>query len=490
MDATAHGEIILTAVIGGRGSTKALDYAATHLTPEHFEDPRQVQLFILLTRYALQTHGIMTRPALEDLLRHRKAGSRLALAEYYSAVAGMLLPARHQFLHSVGELLTLAAERETGSALATARTILTDPEGVRLDDKTVLSGHEDARSWLLAEMARIEQSLRKSDSPEGDAHDDADDVLAAYAAAKDLQMRGEAPGVLFGVPALDAFIGSGIGPGEMGIILAGTTIGKSRLCVQHAWHASVVQRKHVVYFTTETLRPQICRNLIARHSVLPQFGITGRAGLPGLDSKDIRAGTLSASEESALDVVIKDFKTGDYGRLRVVQMPEHCTVSGLASRFAAIERAFPPDLVIADYLQLFEPDRRSRENREFENLSGILKSFKRWCATARGGRGVAAETPWQVNLGGRQNLRSSGSYVLEDSSGTQEAARTPDIVLALEDREKDTTAGRRVEMDLSALKVRDGPRGKKFPIEADYATCCFRERGTAEAELELDGMPE
>jgi hypothetical protein len=213
---------------------QALDYASSHLTPEHFEDPRQSHLFILLSRYALQTHGIMTRQALEDLLRNVKAGSRLAMAEYYSAVAGKLLPKRHEFLHSASQLLILAAERETGSVLATARTILTDPDGVRIDDHTVLRGHEDARSWLLAEMARIEQGLQVSESPEGDAHDDADDVLARYAAAKDLRMRGEAPGVLFGIPALDAFIEGGVGPGEMAVILAGTTIGKSRFCIQKA----------------------------------------------------------------------------------------------------------------------------------------------------------------------------------------------------------------------------------------------------------------
>lgn len=485
MDATAHGELILTAIIGGRGSMHALDYASTHLTPEHFEDPRQAQLFILLSRYALQTHGIMTRQALEDLLRNRKAGTRLAMAEYYSAVAGKLLPKRHEFLHSASQLLTLAAERETGSVLATARTILTDPDGVRTDDGTVLQGHEAARSWLLAEMARIEQGLQVAESPEGDAHDDADDVLARYAAAKDLRMRGEAPGVLFGIPPLDAFIEGGVGPGEMAVILAGTTIGKSRFCIQKAWHASVVQGKHVVYFTTETLRPDICRSLVARHSMLPQFGLER-----GLNARQLRAGSLSGAEESALDMVIKDFKTGDYGRLRVVQMPEHCTMSALAARFAAIERSFPPDEVFADYLQLFEPERRGREDKEYVSQASILKRAERWCASARRGRGVSFITPWQVNRTGRQNLRSSGGYSLEDSAGTQEAANTPDIVLALEDREQDTSGGRRVPLELSVMKVRDGPRGRKFPIEADYATCCFRERSTAEAELDLEGVPE
>ena len=145
--------------------------------------------------------------------------------------------------------------------------------------------------------------------------------------------------------------------------------------------------------------------------------------------------------------------------------------------------------MFADYLQLFEPERRSREDKEYVSQASILKRAERWCASARRGRGVSFITPWQVNRTGRQNLRTSGGYSLEDSAGTQEAANTPDIVLALEDKEQDTSGGRRVPLELSVMKVRDGPRGRRFPVEVDYATCRFAERSTGEAELELDGMP-
>jgi replicative DNA helicase len=492
MDATAHGEVVLSAIIGGSGSAKALDYASTRLSPGHFDDPRQQKLFTLLTRYQLQTHGIMTRTALEDLLRGRAAGTRLALVEYYDALA-KVIPKRHEFLHSVDQLRILAAEGETLSVFTVGAKIMREPDGVRLDEHTVLVGHEDARAYVLGELARIEADLLMAESPEGDAHDDADDVLAAYARAKDLHMRGEAPGVLFGVASLDRFIEGGVAPGEMALIRAGTTIGKSRFCVQHAWHTSVVQGKHVVYFTTETSRPQICTNLIARHSRLPQFeemlaaARRGRFndGDLGLNARKIRAGRLTTAEEAVLDLVIKDFKTGDYGRLRVVQMPEHCTMSALAGRFSAIEKAFSPELVIADYLQLFEPERRTRESKEWESQAGILKRAERWCGAARKGRGVAFVTPWQVNRGGRSNLRTSGKYTLEDSAGTQEASNTPDIVLDLLDREEDTSAGRRVPLVVAVMKVRDGPRGRQFDISADYATCYFTDREQP-AEIDLD----
>jgi replicative DNA helicase len=471
MDAAAHGGTVLSAIVGGRGSMKALDIASTRLTMEHFEDPRQGKLFALLVRYALANHGIMTRAALEDVLRNSKAGSRLEMAEYYSALAKSI-PARHEFLHAVEMLRVLHAERATFSVLTTGAEIIRSQEGVRIDDRTVLCGHEDARSFVLEALARIERDLNLAESPEGDAHDGADSILEAYARAKDLQMRGEAPGILFGIGALDRFIEGGLGNGEMAVLRAGTTIGKSRFCVQWAWHASVVQHKNVVYFTTETLKHQIDTNLVARHSRLPQFGLE-----QGLNARKIRAGRLSREEEAALDAVVKDFKLGDYGRLRTVQMPEHCTVAGMSARFAAIEKAFGPEFVVADYLQLFEPERRGRESKEYENQSGILKSAGRWCQSARNGAGVPFVTPWQVNRRGRENLRANGGYTLEDSSGTQEASNTPDLVLDLMDKEKDTSLGRRVPLELVAAKVRDGARGHAVPLEVDYATCYFAERG-------------
>ncbi len=160
-------------------------------------------------------------------------------------------------------------------------------------------------------------------------------------------------------------------------------------------------------------------------------------------------------------------------------------MTALASRYAAIEKMFTPDLVIADYLQLFEPEKRSRDARDFENLAGILKKAERWCGTCSNGRGVAFGTPWQVNRTGRANLRASGGYTLEDSGGSQEASNTPDLVLDLLDREEDTSNGRRAPLEIQVKKSRGGPRGKRFPVEADYATCYFTERDLGDAEMEM-----
>lgn len=478
--AQQHADIVLAAVIGGTGSTKALDFIFTKLAVEHFPDKRQQDLLKLLRNYAAQTHGIMDRAALEDFLRDKAPGSRLDLVAYYDLLAAAPMPTKDQFKHSVGQLAELAADRDTGDVLAAGLEILR--HGVKDNRGAELRGHADARLYVSARLAEVERDLHLSDSPEGDARDDADDVLVSYARAKALRASGQVPGVLFGIPALDGFLEGGITPGEMGVILGWTTVGKSRLCVQQAWDAAVEQGKNVVYFTTETLRPDICRALVSRHSRLPKFGLA-----EGLNDRKIRAGALSAAEERALAAVIDDFKTGPYGRLRVVQMPEHCTMSGLAGRFDAISRMFTPDLVFADYLQLFIPERQRRDGSEREDQSGILKSAKRWCASCLNGKGVPFITPWQVNKAGRMSMKASGGYGLEDASNTTEAAKTPDLVLSLVD-EEDTSGGRNAPLIAVVLKNRGGPRGKRFPLLADYATCWFHDRDEPdEVDLELEG---
>jgi hypothetical protein len=85
-------------------------------------------------------------------------------------------------------------------------------------------------------------------------------------------------------------------------------------------------------------------------------------------------------------------------------------------------------------------------------------------------------------------MKSSGGYSLEDASETTEAAKTPDVVLALADREEDTSGGRSAPLELTALKVRDGPRGRRIYLTADYATSYFYGREEPDAAvLELEG---
>ena len=438
------------------------------LTPEHFADPVQMKLFILLCRYADATGGIPTRDGLADMLRGEPSGTPLRYGEAYDALAARA-PELHAFKHSVAQLRELAADRKTEEAFAQGTAILRN--GARLADGTELRGHADARAWVLAALAEAERVGGAALTPEGNALREGDDVLDVYAKTKALRLAGHMPGIRFGLPRLDAFLGSGLLPGEMALVFASTTLGKSSLCVQCGWHNAVMEGKNVVFFTTEQLRTALRIKIVARHSRLPKFGLAR-----GLNSADIRAGRLTEEEERIFAWVLDDLKTGDYGLLNVVQMPEVATVSGMAARYASVRRQHKVDLAVVDYFQLFTPDVRNREARQHENQSGIVKAAAGWCRSVDDGAGVPLISPWQVNGQGVDSQKSTGRVSLDHAADTKEAARTPGVVLALTAPEEDASGGRNAQLVLEVLKNRDGGRNRRFDLTADYATSYFGDR--------------
>jgi replicative DNA helicase len=475
VEATGHGKVVLSAIVGGTGSVRALNWAASQIGPEHFTDKVQQLLFTLLLRYYGEHGGIISAAALEDLLRDQAPGTALMYGEAYAALAARM-PEKHQFLHSVSQLRDLASRRLTDETLATAALIMR--QEVLLDDGRKLYGDKDAREYALAGFADAERAAGAQDSPEGDVRTEGDDILAAYAQAKEMQRTGKVAGVQFGLPELDGYLDGGLDNGEMAILVAGTSYGKSSLCAQAAWYNAVECGKNVLMFTTEQHRSSARLKIVTRHSKHPKFGLPR-----GLDAAAVRAGRLSPEEERVLAWVVGDLKTGGYGEIQVVQMPEQCSISVMASRAAAVARRTPPDFVVVDYLQQFEPDRRSRESRLVEDQSGIVKAGKRWATSFLRGRGVPLLSPWQVNKAGADRMRAGGDFELDDLSQTREASMTPGLVLSLTSREEDTTRGRAAPLELKVLKNRDGPRGRKFQLTADYATSCFTDREDLASDL-------
>lgn len=466
---------MLARVLAGGGDLKALDYAGARIDDlDYFTDRAQRMLFEFLTRYAGDHGGICSRDALFDLMRAQRPGSAQRMAEFYDKLAASR-PEEHEFKFSLAQLRELSAHRYTAEGLAQGMAILNPRPGEEIiDEKTKepLVGHKDARAHVLEVFARAERASGAL-TPEGNVITEGDAVLSEYARAKELRLAGHTPGIRWGLPALDDYLGSGLGPGEMALVAATTTAGKSTLCVQCGWFNAVMEGKNVVFFTTEQLRPALRSKIVARHSMLPKFGLPR-----GIDDSDIRAGRLNGDGEKALAWVLDDLKTGDYGQLNVVQLPEVATVSGMAARYASIRRQYPVDLAIADYLQLFTPERIKRDSRANEDQAGIVKAAAGWCRSVDDGEGVPFISPWQVNGDGAASMRSNGKFVLDQHmSETKEAAKTPGLVLALLNPDEDNSRGRRAPVLVNVMKNRAGRRGNNFELYADYATCCFTERG-------------
>jgi len=236
-----------------------------------------------------------------------------------------------------------------------------------------------------------------------------------------------------------------------------------------------------VFFTSETLRPQVRIKILARHSRMDKFGLP-----QGLNSADIKAGRLTPSGEQALAAVTADFARTS-GGIYIAQLPKGSTVDDVSARLERITRARTADLCIIDYLQLMSSG--VRRQAAWEESGIVLKGAKHLATGYRRGLGVPVVSPWQISREGRKAARERGFYIRGDLAATAEADNTPDILMALMEP-ADYTGGRNVQLTLSVLKNRDGEArygDGSITVEADYATSFFRPRSgtTSHALLEL-----
>lgn len=445
-----------------------LEEAQRQINDGHLPDRTLANIYAFLERYADVTGGSLpTRDALGEALRRRKLDA--GTIAHYQEVFDLLVERQVDdgaFRWSVEQLRELAAERATGEALTQAMEILT--RGAEDDRGNQLLGHAAAWEQLLSRHAEIERDLSMQDAPEGDMRGEGKDILADYAKRKDARLRGHSTGIEFGIPTLDAKIG-GINRGDLALIVGYTSEGKTGLCVQLAWNACVMQGKNVVFLTTETPREQVRRRLISRHSMHPLFEYPD-----GLNSKDIKDGTLDDAGERMLTRVTDDFdRNPGHGRCYIVQVPRAAGMGYVEAKLTRLNRMFEVDLALMDYFALLKPDRRRNSDRE--ELGSIIKEAKQICTTFNGGMGVPMVSPWQVNRTARMEAERTGYYTSSALSETSEASNTPDILVSLlapMDNDK-----RHVRVRLQAMKHRDGERANSILSDLDYATSCFTEDG-------------
>lgn len=435
------------------------------LSTEHFVDRTQATLFGLLDRFATQSGAVLPAKYLSDLLRNKPEGTALLFTEAYSLYA-QTETSDADFLWSLEQLIELAAEKATGEAITQAMTILRNGLEVEGEEEP-LRGHDAARGHLLTALSVIDRQVTMQEAPEGDVRDEASDILADYQARKEAHASGSAKGIEFGIAALDAKVG-GLQNGEVGLLAGYSSDGKTTLAVQLAWSCAVEQGKNVAFLTTETLRPQVIRKLLARHSTQEMFGLP-----TGLNTRDLKAGTLSAVEEGKYTEVVADFTTNpDYGRIYIVQVPRGSTITSLEQRMYRIQRGMHIDLAIMDYLALLTSDRKRQTQRE--ELASIMKEAKQVATTFDAGRGVPLVSPWQVSRAAREQAEKLGVYSSASLSETAEATNTADLIVSLMAPTDNTN--RNAEVTGQILKNRDGETANGIIMGVDYATSKFVSR--------------
>lgn len=471
--ANDHARTLLAAIIPARRDL--LDRALSHLSPAHFPDSTLRNIFVMLERYSEVTGSIITREALGELVRRSPGGTvdKVLLYEETFDLLESTDADEAAFRWALDQIRELAAERATGEALTQGMEILT--RGVEADRGEKLYGHVHARSHVLQAFAEIDRELSMQEAPEGDMGKEGDQILAEYAATEAARNSGRNRGAMFGIPALDDKT-NGLTNGDLVLLVGYTNEGKTHLAVQLAWNAAVMQGKNVVFFTTETIRSTVRRRLISRHSCMEHFGLPR-----GLNSRDIKNGTLTAEEKTALAAIIADSdKNAAYGKRYIAQVPHGATISHIESKLTRLQRMFHVDLVIIDSLYLLKPEKRRNTDRE--ELSSILKAAKIMATTFNDGLGVPLVSPWQISRSARNEADRTGFYTSQALSETAEAANSADLIISLlapMDNEK-----REATLKQQLMKNRDGERANSIEVTVDYATSRFYPRSGGRSQMD------
>lgn len=453
-----HSKTLLGAILPDRADL--LDRAMTQLTEVHFTDAQFKTLFLLLERYRETTGFVLTREALTDILAAKKvdAGRMALYVETYDALAASKVQ-EHEFFWAIEQLRELAAERQTAEAITSGMEILNrGGKGPKGED---LLGHKDARTAILEKFADIDRELSMQDSPEGDARLEADEIWEEINNPKSVE------GIRYGITALDRISG-GNQNGELNLIVGYTNSGKSMLAsAQLPWSAAIEQGKNAVILTTETLRPQIRRRLLARHSRHPMFGLD-----KGINSRDLKKGAEFMRRErpdqfKILPDIIDDFTNNpNYGKLVIVQMPRNATISTGENRVLRYQREFNVDLVVIDSINLLRADRRYPSKRE--ELASMLIEAKQFATTFDNGRGVPVISPWQAGREAWKEAQEKGYYNTSALSETHESSTSADQIITI--LEPQGEPNREVNMKVQVAKHRDGEKCSPLDILVDYAT--------------------
>lgn len=481
MDHTPEQVVVAGMLAGG---VPVIDELAGMLSDRHFVDPVARSLFSALCKYRGVASGVLTSAALVDVARDDRmdAGMEALLAETYEALAASpvgLADARW----AASRVRSDRERADTATALSEAAEIasgeVTDQDGARW------AGPTQAREWAASRFGEIEADYAGTASSGADVRTEATDILNAYAEAHLARASGASDGrPRFGIKSLDD-VCEGINKGELFLIAAAQSVGKTHAVISLMYNAVVSQGMHVFFATSETLRQTVRARLIARHSRCEHL-VEARdaAGAPnGLDSAAIERGSLPSEQVHLFHAVVQDLcadpEGRGYGRAHISQVAHGATVRSIAAQVSAAARAQPVDLLVIDYLALLAPERRRGDLRT--DLAQVIIDAKRLATTFRDGTGIPVVSPWQLSRAAQEEMERTGTLELRGLAETSEAEKSADTVLCITAdgaKEQNRFQGWRAHIS----KNRDGQTrtgDDAIPLRVDYATGYITDRVSA-----------
>lgn len=295
---------------------------------------------------------------------------------------------------------------ETQSArtlLMAARTaMLIATQGQKVG-KRELKGTQDAVNFLLAQSVPLIET-RGQKKVGGDPRKDGEEMKERYLAAKRDPSR--RVGILTGLEKIDE-VTHGLFPGELVVIAAFQSEGKTTIMLNWAWNALVRQGFNVVIFSREMTYDQLKQALYVIHSSHPKFGDLHEP----LDYDLVKTGRLdSDAEVFYLEHVIPDFQhCPDYGHIHIEPPSSDLTLTDVRVRSEYLNTQFQVDMICVDYLALCSgADIARPSDHKGETLNRIFIAAKQLALSFNQGAGVVVVTAHQCNRRGRDNAQENG----------------------------------------------------------------------------------
>ncbi|HEY8492507.1 MAG TPA: replicative DNA helicase [Myxococcota bacterium] len=307
--------------------------------PEDFYHPAHKILFEAMHALSEAGSPVDLRTLTDHLVRHKlldQVGGPVALAE----IADFETTAAHVVHHARIVRDRAIRRRLIGAATEIvemgfdggdrADTLLDQAEGKILD-----IGRQNARETFRSLQEEMQSTF---------------DYVEAV-----MGRGGELTGVPTGFKELDEKTG-GLQPGELIILAARPSMGKTALALNIARNAAVLYRKKVAIFSLEMTAQALVLRLLSAEAEVDQSRI--RSGY--LTTHDYKRLQAAASSIGHADIWIDDS-----GMITVLEMKAKC-------RRMKKERGL--DLVMVDYLQLARAD--SRNERREQEISEISRGLK------------------------------------------------------------------------------------------------------------------
>ena len=250
----------------------------------------------------------------------------------------------------------------------------------------------------------------------------------------------------FDIDMLNTITNGGITNKTLNIILAGTGVGKS-LAMCHFASAALSDGKNVLYITLEMAEEKIAERIDA-------------------NLFDINIAEIESMPKDIFDSKVNTIKKKTQGKLIVKEYP---TATAHAGHFRALldelklKRAFTPDIIFIDYLNIAASSR-------MKGLGGSINTYSYVKAIAEELRGLAVEFNVPVWSATQVTRTGFGNTDVEitDTSESFGLPATADLMLALISTEK-LEAMNQVMVKQLKNRYNDPTTNKRFVVGIDRA---------------------